>query len=55
MTHYANQRVAQGLPMPGIFVIPEQMPVGRAVMELELIALLSDSDEWRDRVVFLPL
>jgi hypothetical protein len=29
--------------------------VGQAVVELELIALASDADDWRDRVVFLPL
>lgn len=55
MTRHAYERVAQGLPMPGVFVIPEELPVGKAVKELELIALLSDSDEWRDRVIFLPL
>jgi hypothetical protein len=55
MTPHAYERVAHGLPMPGVFVIPEEMSVGPAVKELELIALASESDDWRDRVIFLPL
>ena len=31
------------------------MSIGQAVKELELIALASESDDWRDRVIFLPL
>jgi hypothetical protein len=41
--------------MPGVFVIPEDMPIGEAVRELELVALASESEEWQNRVVFLPL
>ena len=54
MTAHALERVALGLPMPGVFVIPQRMPVGQAIKELEIIALASNFDEWRDRVVFLP-
>jgi hypothetical protein len=55
MTAYAYGRVAQRLPMPGLFVIPERMAIGRAVTELELIVLASEAEDWRDRVIFLPL
>ena len=55
MTAHAYDRIIQGLPMPGVFVLPEAMPIGQAVTELEMIALASESDEWRDRVVFLPV
>jgi uncharacterized protein with PIN domain len=55
MTKYAIERIADGLPMLGVFVIPEHMTVGQAVLELELIALASSIEEWRDRVIFLPL
>jgi hypothetical protein len=41
--------------MPGVFVIPEDMSIGQAIKELELIALASDPDDWRDQVIFLPL
>jgi hypothetical protein len=55
MTGHAYDRVVQGLPMVGVFVIPEDMSIGQAVKELELIALASDSPDWHDRVIFLPL
>ena len=55
MTAHAYDRVAQGLPMVGVFVIPEHMPIGQVVTELELVALASDSDQWHDQVTFLPL
>jgi hypothetical protein len=55
MTRHAYDRIAEGLPMLGVFVIPEDMSIGQAVKELELIALASESDDWRDRVIFLPL
>jgi len=48
-------RVAQGVRMPGLFVIPEDMPIGQAVRELEMIVLASEPDEWRERVIFMPL
>jgi hypothetical protein len=55
MTAHAYQRVVAGLPMPGIFVVPEDMSIGQAVKELELIALASESADWNDQVIFLPL
>src|ERR1700722_11649109 len=51
MTAHAYDRVIQGLPMLGVFVIPEEMPIGQAIAELEVIALASDPDEWRNRVI----
>jgi hypothetical protein len=55
MTADAWDRVARGLTMPGLFVIPEDLPIGQAVRELEIIAVASEPGEWHNRVVFLPL
>jgi hypothetical protein len=55
MTAHAADRVAHGLPMPGLFILPERMPIGQAILELELLALARDPDDWRDQIVFLPL
>jgi hypothetical protein len=55
MTAHAWERVRRGIPMTGLFIIPEQMPIGQAIDELEVIALASDSHDWHDRVIFLPL
>ena len=50
-----TERVALGIPMLGVFVIPERMSVGQAIKGLGIIAFASKLDEWRDRVIFLPL
>ncbi len=55
MTRYAYERVVQALPMPGIFVIPEEMSIGNAIKELEIIALASEAEECSNQVVSLPL
>ncbi|MBM3993253.1 MAG: hypothetical protein FJ303_03715 [Planctomycetes bacterium] len=55
VTRHAYDRVRNGLPRPGVFVIAEGMSIGQAIKELELIALASIAKEWRDRVIFPPL
>lgn len=55
MTAHANDRVSNGMAMSGIIVIPERMPIGQVVRELEIIAFASCADDWRDKVEFLPL
>jgi hypothetical protein len=55
MTAEAWGRVTRGLSMPGVFVIPEEMTIGRAVRELEVIGMASDPADWEGQVIFLPL
>lgn len=55
MPDFAHERVAEGLAMPGVFVLPTKMPIGTAIEELALILGASDGDEWTNRVVYLPL
>ena len=52
---FAYDRVAGGEPMPGVFVVPQSLPVGRTIDELQMLDACSEMDEWRDRVVFLPI
>ena len=52
---FANDRVRAGQPMPGILVVKNRMPVGKAIEEILLIALASVPAEWADRVEFIPL
>src|SRR3954454_12146364 len=54
MTAHATDRIAGGLPMLGVFVLPEFMSIGQAIAELEILALASDTDEWHNCIVFLP-
>jgi hypothetical protein len=51
----AYQRVVAGLPMPGVFALRPEVTVGEAIDAIFLIANCSTPEEWKDRVVFLPL
>ncbi len=55
MREYANDRLRAGLPVPGVLLIPQSIPIGIAVEEIQTIAEASDDAEWRDRVEFIPL
>lgn len=55
MLGFAYERVAVGLPMPGVFEIPDQTPRSVIIDELLLIAAASDPEEWRGTVRYLPL
>lgn len=48
-------RVAEGLPMPGVLVVPDDGPSRALLDDLALIAVAGESGDWRDRVEFLPL
>lgn len=52
---FADQRLAAGEPMPGVFVIPQDVPIGRAIEELCTVVLCSEQDEWEKLVRYLPL
>ena len=52
---FAYARVGAGEAMPGVFVVNDRLPVGRAIEELVLIATCSEAPEWVGRVLYLPL
>ncbi len=41
--------------MPGVFILPDRMPIGQAIAEILFLSLDAASDEWRDQVLFLPI
>ena len=51
----AYQRVGDGKPMPGVFIVPDRMPIGQAIDEILFLAMDVEPDEWKDQVLFLPL
>jgi hypothetical protein len=55
MTKHAYQRVAAGLPMPGVFEVPRSLPRRQAVEDVLLIAACSLENEWEGQVRYLPL
>jgi hypothetical protein len=40
---------------PGVFIIPQHVEIGAAIDELLLIWSASDSDEWTNRILYLPM
>lgn len=55
ITKHAYERVEAGLPMPGVFQVPQFMSVGAAIEDILLLAECSFDDEWAGQVRYLPL
>ncbi len=52
---YAYQRIESGQPVPGVFVVPQSLAVGRAIEDLVLVVECSEQEEWQVQVHYLPL
>ncbi|MDQ3686833.1 MAG: DUF5615 family PIN-like protein [Acidobacteriota bacterium] len=55
MTGFAYERVVQGLPMPGVFEVRQEVPIGIGIEEVLILAECSVEGEWEGQVGFLPL
>jgi hypothetical protein len=55
MRPYAEARVGEGNPMPGVFEVSQYLPIGQAIEEILLIAECSMEGEWEGQIRFLPL
>jgi predicted nuclease of predicted toxin-antitoxin system len=56
MIAFAQDRVAAGEPMPGLFAADRSASaIGQLIDDLLLIDATSEHTEWAGRVVFLPL
>ena|SRR5215216_3401030 len=55
MAYYAYERVRAGLSMPGVVEVADDLPIGRVVNDILLLAEYSVKDEWEGQVVYLPL
>lgn len=55
MTRYAYERVEKGLSMPGVFEVSRDVPIGRAIEDILLLAECSQEGEWEGQVRYLPL
>ena len=52
---HAYDRVAAGLPMPGVFLVDDGMPIGQAIDQLLIAAHCLDPGECKDIVKHFPL
>ncbi len=55
MAGFAYERVVSGLPMPGVFEVRQEVPIGVAIEEVLLLAECSLEGEWEGQIGFLPL
>ena len=55
MKRHAEARRADGLPMPGVFEVAQDIPIGQAIEEILLLAECSLEGEWEGQIRFLPL
>jgi len=52
---FAYDRVRAGEIMPGVCIVDDQLPLGKAIDELLILAACSKDEEWRDQVVYVPM
>ncbi len=55
MPDQAYERIRQGERVAGVFVVPQELPIGQAIAELEVLASCSFEGEWDNLIVFIPL
>ena len=55
MKRYVDERIAAGLPMPGVFEVSQHIPIAQAIEDILLVAECSLAGEWEGRIIFLPL
>lgn len=52
---FAFERVRDGLPMPGVFLVSQHHAIGSIIGDLLLLAECSLPGEWMGRVIYVPL
>jgi predicted nuclease of predicted toxin-antitoxin system len=52
--HFADFLQTHG-SSPGVLLAPQHLPVAEAIEELVLIWTATDPDEWRNRILRIPL
>jgi predicted nuclease of predicted toxin-antitoxin system len=55
MPRHLADHLANGGHVPGIFVLDPEMSMGETIEELILISEASFTDEYRDRIIYLPI
>lgn len=54
MPDFAYARVHEGEPLPGVFIVNDQAPMGQVIDDLLIVLGASDAGEWKNRVIYLP-
>lgn len=54
MPDFVNERLRQGLPMPGVVIVDHDLPIGEAVELLSTLIIASNDDEWENLIHYVP-
>ncbi|KLO29300.1 hypothetical protein ABW16_09565 [Mycolicibacter heraklionensis] len=52
---FVGDRLAAGLPMPGVILLRSRLAIAQAIDEIAVIAVASDAEEWNNQIAYLPL
>ena len=52
---FAYQRIAKGLPMPGVFLVRDDMPIAKAIEQILIAAYCFSSEECKGVVRYFPI
>ncbi|MGI8640007.1 MAG: DUF5615 family PIN-like protein [Pyrinomonadaceae bacterium] len=52
---FAYEKMTKGDKMSGVIVVSDQIPIGKAIEDLELVILGNFENEWRNNVTRIPL
>ena len=55
ITKFAYQRVVEGKPMPGVIEVDRSVPMSVTIGDILLLAVSSNSGEWENQIIYLPL
>jgi hypothetical protein len=55
MSYHAYQRIEKGHSMPGLWIVPRDLPLGNVIADILIIAALSEQGEYEGQVMYLPL
>ena len=55
MVPYANQLLQRSEPMAGVIAVPEDLAIGRAIEDLELLIVCCSHSELKNTIEYLPL
>ena len=55
ITQYAYERIEAGLSMPGVFEVSLDVPIGRVIEDILLLAECTLDGEWEGQIRYLPL
>ena len=55
LTKYAGERIEQGLPMAGVILVRDTLPVAKVIEDLLTVLGASEASDWENRIDFLPL